>query len=154
MSALPLPSPEDMDAIEQLFNRYSWALDTGDSDTYVSLFAEDAEVTEEARGGGIELKHGHAGVRELVLKFHESPEFPGRQHRMSQLVVDPDPKGRPDHWQVRSYVTTTQNRPPAPPELYWCGHVRDVVAKVDGRWLYKEKSIMGWAGDVLSRFSA
>jgi hypothetical protein len=140
-----------MDGIEQLYSRYSWALDTGDTDGYIALFTENAELTEEARGGGIERKSGHAGVRELVLKFHTNPEFPGRQHRMSQLVVDPDPQGRPDHWQVRAYVTTTQNRPPEPPTLYWCGHVLDTVAKVDGRWLFQAKSIMGWAGDVLSR---
>jgi SnoaL-like protein len=149
-----LPSPQDMDAIEQLYSRYSWALDTGDTEGYIALFTQDAELTEEARGGGTERKHGHEGVRELVLKFHEDPEFPGRQHRMSQLVVDPDPQGRPDHWQVRAYVTTTQNRPPEPPALYWCGHVLDTVAKVDGRWLFQAKSIMAWTGDVLSRFTA
>ena len=149
---MPGPSAEDRAQIEELYSRYSWALDTGDTDGYVALFAEDAEVTEEARGGGLEVKHGRDEVRELVLKFHQNPEFPGRQHRMSQFIYDPDPKGRADHWQVRMYVLTTQHRPPSPPELYWVGHVTDVVAKVDGTWLIQEKAIMGWAGDVLSRF--
>ena len=149
---MPGPSAEDRALIEELYNRYSWALDTGDTDGYVALFAEDAEVTEEARGGGLERKRGHDEVRTLVLKFHENPEFPGRQHRHSQFVYDGDPEGRADHWQVRAYVTTTQTRPGEAPTLYWCGHIRDVVHKVDGRWLILEKNIMGWAGDVLSRF--
>jgi hypothetical protein len=32
--------------------------------------------------------------------------------------------------------------------------VRDVVAKVDGVWKIRSKSIMGWAGEVLARFDA
>jgi hypothetical protein len=151
---MPGPSAEDRAQIEELYSRYSWALDTGDTDGYVALFTEDAEVTEEARGGGLEVKRGHAEIRELVLKFHGNPEFPGRQHRMSQFIYEPDPQGRPDHWQVHAYVTTTQNRPPEPPTLYWCGHVTDVVAKVDGVWRLRAKAIKGWGGEVLSRFGS
>jgi SnoaL-like protein len=151
---VPGPSAEDRARIEELYSRYSWALDTGDTDGYVALFTEDAEVTEEARDGGLEVKRGHAEIRELVLKFHENPEFPGRQHRMSQFVYEPDPEGRPDHWQVHAYVLTTQNRPPEPPTVYWCGHVTDVVAKVDGVWRLRSKAIKGWAGEVLSRFGS
>jgi hypothetical protein len=71
---------------------------------------------------------------------------------MGQLVFSADPLGRAHHWVVRSYAWATINRPPAPPHLHWCGHVRDIVAKVDGAWKIKSKAIMGWAGEVLSRF--
>jgi hypothetical protein len=30
--------------------------------------------------------------------------------------------------------------------------VRDVVAKINGVWLIRAKDIMGWKGEVLSRF--
>jgi ketosteroid isomerase-like protein len=50
---MPGPSAEDRALIEELYSRYSWALDTGDTDGYVALFTEDALVTEEARGGGL-----------------------------------------------------------------------------------------------------
>ena len=149
---MPSPSAEDRALIVELYDRYSWALDTGDTDGYVALFTDDALVTEEARGGGLEEKHGHDGVRELVLKFHQNPEFPGRQHRHSQIVLDPDPQGRPGHWQVRAYVTTTQTRPGEAPTLYWCGHIRDTVRKDGDTWRIHEKNIMSWAGEVLARF--
>ena len=149
---MPGPSAEDRALIEELYNRYSWALDTGDTDGYVALFTEDAVATEETRTGTLEERKGHEGIRELVRKFHENPEFPGHQHQMGQFVFEPDPKGRPDHWQVRSYAWATINHPPAPPHLHWCGHIRDVIAKVGGEWLIAEKDIMGWAGAVLSRF--
>jgi hypothetical protein len=148
------PSVQDRLEIQELYARYCWALDTGDTDGYVALFTEDAEATEETRGGGLEVRKGRPEIRRLVLKFHERGDFPGHQHQMAQFVFEPDPLGRPDHWQVDSYAWATINHPPEPPHLHWCGHVRDVVAKVDGRWLIRSKSIMGWAGEVLARFSA
>ena len=149
---MPGPSAEDRALIEELYNRYSWALDTGDTDGYVALFTEDAVATEETRTGTLEERTGHEGIRELVRKFHENPEFPGHQHQMGQFVFDPDPEGRPDHWVVRMYAWATIQPVDEKPHLHWCGHVRDVVAKVDGEWKIAYKSIMGWKGEVLSRF--
>ena len=146
------PNTQDRLAIHELYARYSWALDTGDTDGYVALFTVDAEVTEETREGTLERRIGPAEIRRLVLKFHERADFPGHQHQMAQFVFEPDPQGRPEHWMVRSYAWATINRPPEAPHLHWCGHVRDIVAKVDGAWRIRAKSIMGWSGDVLSRF--
>jgi hypothetical protein len=53
---------------------------------------------------------------------------------------------------VRSYAWATINHPPAPPHLHWCGHIRDVIGKIDGEWKIVSKAIMGWSGSVLSRF--
>lgn len=147
------PAPEDELAIQRLYARYSWMLDTGDTDGYVALFTEDAKATEETASGELEVRQGHDEIRKLVLKFHDRPDFPGHQHQMAQFIYEPDPQGRPDHWQVRCYAWATINRPPEPPHLHWCGHIRDVVAKVDGEWLIAEKDIMGWAGDILKRFN-
>jgi hypothetical protein len=146
------PTTEDRLAIFELYARYSWALDTGDTDGYVDLFTEDAEATEESSEGTLEVLKGKDDIRHLVLKFHNREGFPGHQHQMGQFVFEADPQGRPDHWLVRSYAWATINHPPEPPHLHWCGHVRDVVAKVDGRWLIRSKDIMGWAGAVLERF--
>jgi len=151
---MPGPSPQDRTEIYELYARYSWALDTGDTDAYVALFTPDAEATEETASGELEVRKGREEIRKLVLKFHQRADFPGHQHQMAQFVIEPDPKSRPDHWQVRSYAWATINHPPEPPHLHWCGHIRDVVAKVDGVWKIRAKSIMGWAGEVLSRFDA
>ena len=146
------PSTEDRLQILELYARYCWALDTGDTDAYVALFTADAEATEETRDRGLEVRKGRDEIRKLVLKFHQRPEFPGHQHQMSQFVFEPDPLQRADHWVVRSYAWATINHPPAPPHLHWCGHIRDVIAKVDGQWLIRSKDIMGWAGAVLAGF--
>jgi hypothetical protein len=146
------PNTEDRLGIFELYARYSWALDTGDTDGYVDLFTDDSEATEESREGTLEVLKGKDDIRHLVLKFHNREGFPGHQHQMGQFVFEADPQGRPDHWLVRSYAWATINHPPEPPHLHWCGHVRDVVAKIDGRWLIRSKDIMGWAGAVLERF--
>jgi uncharacterized protein (TIGR02246 family) len=147
-----MPSAVDRTEIYELYARYSWALDTGDTDGYLQLFTEDAEAIEETSSGEIEVRRGRDEIRKLVRKFHDRPDFPGHQHQMAQFVFAPDPEGRPDHWVVRSYAWATINRPPEKPHLHWCGHVRDVVARVEGKWLIRSKSIMGWAGEVLARF--
>jgi uncharacterized protein (TIGR02246 family) len=144
------PSVEDELAIRELYARYCWALDTGDTDGYVALFTEDAEATEETASGELEVRKGRAEIRKLVRKFHDRPDFPGHQHQMAQLVFEP---AGPDRWTVRCYAWATINRPPEHPFLHWCGHIRDVVIKVDGAWLIASKDIMGWSGAVLSRFA-
>jgi SnoaL-like domain len=151
---MQLPDALDRTEIYEMYARYSWALDTGDTDGYVALFAPDAEVTEETASGEIDTRKGHHEIRKLVLKFHEPADFPGHQHQMAQFVFEPDPQGRPHHWVVRSYAWATINRPPKQPHLHWCGHIRDVVAKIDGVWKIRSKAIMGWAGEVLSRFES
>ena len=148
------PSPQDRTEIYELYARYSWALDTGDTEGYVALFTEDAEADEETRSGAIEVYKGREAIHKLVRKFHERADFPGHQLQMAQFFFEPDPEGRPQHWVVRSYAWATINRPPELPRLYWCGHVRDVVAKVDGSWKIRSKAIRSWAGEVLSRFQS
>jgi hypothetical protein len=83
------PGTEDRLAIYELYARYSWALDTGDTDGYVAMFTDDGEATEETRDGAIEVRRGRDEIRKLVLKFHDRRDFPGHQHQMAQLVSRP-----------------------------------------------------------------
>jgi ketosteroid isomerase-like protein len=147
------PSVEDAVAIHDLYARYSWALDTGDTDAYVQLYAPDA-VVHETRPEGVRQAIGHDAIREFVMRFHGNPDFPGRQHRTSQLVIVPDEEDRADHWQVRAYVLTTETKDGGPPTLFWCGCSFDVVVKTDGEWVIKHREIKPWSGDVLARFAA
>ena len=147
------PSVEDTLLIHDLYARYSWALDTGDTDAYVQLYAPDALVLE-TRPEGVREARGHGAIRELVMRFHDDPAFPGRQHRTSQLVILPDPEGRTDRWLVRAYVLTTETKDGHAPTLFWCGCTADVVVKAGEDWLIERREIKPWAGDVLERFAA
>ena len=150
---MPRPPVEDEMAIRELLARYYRALDTGDTEGYLDCYTVDGEATEETSEGGLEVRKGREEIRKLVRKFHDRPDFPGHQHWLSNVIIEPDPEGRPDHWQVLSYAFSTINRPPEKPILHWCGHIRDIVAKEGGEWKIARKDIMGWAGEVLSRFA-
>ena len=71
---MQMPSPQDRTEIYELYARYSWALDTGDTDGYVALFTEDAEVTEETSRGDIEFRNLHfaygTGPKEILGNKH------------------------------------------------------------------------------------
>jgi SnoaL-like protein len=88
------PAVGDALLIHELYARYSWALDTGNTEDYVPLFHPTATVYE-TTASGVDEATGHDAIRAFVLRFHRNPEFPGRQHRISQIVIDPDPEGRP-----------------------------------------------------------
>jgi hypothetical protein len=137
------PGVEDQLSIHDLYARYSWALDTGDTDAYVRLFTADAVVHETTPQGPRQIE-GHDRIRDFVLRFHRNPEFPGRQHRVSQLVISPDPEGRADHWHVRTYTLTTETRDGYEPTVFWCGWGADIVAKVAGEWLIRSREIRPW----------
>ncbi len=145
------PSIADRVLIQELYSRYSWALDTGDTEGYVALFLPDAEVVENLPDR-VERVRGHDAIREFVLRFHRNPDFPGRQHRISQIVIEPDPQERDDRWLVRSYVLTTEFKGEPPHTVYWAGYGEDIVAKVGDEWLIAERQIRPWSGDVLERF--
>ena len=148
------PSAADRIEIYELYARYCWALDTGDTEAYVALFTSDGEVSEETSSGATEVYRGREEIRKLVRKFHDRADFPGHQLQMSQFVFEPDPASRPRHCVVHSYAWATINHPPDPPRLLWCGHVCDTVAKVDDGWRIRSKTIHGWAGEVLRRFDS
>lgn len=149
---MPRIPVEDELAIRELFARYYRALDTGDTEGYLDCYATDGEAREEGPGG-IEYRKGREEIRKLVLRFHERPDFPGHQHLFANLIFEPDPDGRADRWVALSYAWATINRPPEPPFLHWCGHVRDTVVKEAGEWKIARKEIMGWGGEVLHRFA-
>jgi hypothetical protein len=147
---LKQPSLEDRALIHDLYARYSWALDTGDTEAYVDLFAPDAVVYETV-AEGVRRAVGHEEIREFVLRFHRNPDFPGRQHRISQVLILPEPEGREDRWLVRSYVLTTEVKSGQPPTVFWCGYGEDVVTKRDGRWLIESRKIMPWNEEAFGR---
>ena len=143
------PAVEDQLLIHDLYARYSWALDSGDTEAYVQLFATDAVVYETGPEGTSQIE-GQDQIREFVLRFHRNPEFPGRQHRISQILISPDPEGRAAHWRVQSYVLTTETENGYSPKVFWCGYGEDIVAKVDGEWLIKSREIKPWGVDVFT----
>jgi ketosteroid isomerase-like protein len=138
---------EDRIAIQDLIARYAWALDTGDIDSLVDCFTPDAVVIEEVFEDP-DRWEGHEGIRRLGEHYAASPGFPGRQHHVSQSIVE----GSGEHCTVKSFAFVTECRGEPPYTLRFTGYYDDQLVKADGRWLFQERVIRLWDGPVLARF--
>jgi hypothetical protein len=142
----PGPNAEDRFAIADLCAQYAWCLDTGDTEGLVACFAEDAVFDE------VLVSYGRDQIRRLVKQaFHDNPLFAGRQHEIGQPLFEPDDEGRPDTWRMKSFAHVFVLRDTGP-SLYWTGHYTDVVAKIDGEWLFRYRKASQWKGEVLDGF--
>lgn len=144
--AAPL-TVKDRIAINDLLAEYAWALDTGDVDALIACFTPDAVVIEEVfeepdRWGGIE------NIRRFAEHFRNVPNFPGRQHHISQLLV----KGNSKLCSSRSFVFVTECQGEPPYTIRFAGYYDDQLVKSGGKWFFRQRIIRLWDGEVLARF--
>jgi hypothetical protein len=140
-------SVEDRIAINDLFAKYAWALDTGDVDSLVACFTPDGVVIEEVFEEP-DRWEGHAGIRRLGEHFRNSAGFPGRQHHITQSVF----QGGGDRCKARSFAFVTECRGEPPYTLRFAGYYDDEIVKAGGEWLLKQRIIRLWDGEVLKNF--
>lgn len=149
---MPVKSPKSLSvrdrlAVHDLFARYAWALDTGDVEALLACFTPDAVIIEEVFEEP-DRWEGHAGIRRLAEHYGRAPEFPGRQHHLSQLLVE----GNARRCTARSFTFVTECRGEPPYVVRFAGYYEDELLKVNGSWLFKERVIRLWDGPVLKRF--
>jgi ketosteroid isomerase-like protein len=145
-SAGPLTT-EDRIAISDLLAEYAWALDTGDVDALVACFTPDAVVIEEVFEEP-DRWEGQQEIRRFAEHFRTVPNFPGRQHHTSQLLV----KGDTAQCSARSFVFVTECQGEPPYLLRFAGYYEDRLVKIGGRWLFHQRIIRLWDGEVFARF--
>lgn len=147
---MPAATPltiEDRIGINDLLARYAWALDTGDVDAFVACFTPTAVVIEEVFEEP-DRWEGTAGIRALAEHFRSVPNFPGRQHHVSQVLVE----GHSSRCSSRSFVFVTECRGEPPYVVRFAGYYEDQIVKSSGRWLFQQRIIRLWDGEVLARF--
>lgn len=144
--AAPL-SLDDRIAIQDLVARYAWALDTGDIDALIACFTPDARIVEEVFEDP-DIWEGHDGIRRISEHYRNAKGFPGRQHHTSQLLVEGDGEAA----DARSFVFVTECHGEPPYLLRFTGYYQDKVVKTGGAWLFKERIIRLWDGEILKRF--
>jgi ketosteroid isomerase-like protein len=147
---MPKGSPltiKDRIAINDLLAEYAWALDTGDVDSLVACFVPDAIVIEEVFEEP-DRWEGHQNIRRFAEHFRSVPNFPGRQHHISQLLV----KGDARRCSARSFVFVTECQGEPPYTLRFAGYYDDKLVKARNRWLFQKRIIRLWDGEILARF--
>ena len=135
---------EDRVAIDDLFARYAWAVDTGDVEAFVPLFTPDAVILDP--NGRFDAETG--GPAAFVELMRGNPTFPGRQHWVGQLVLE----GDTESITARSFAIVPSLHRTGATNLHLVAWYEDELRKVDGRWLFAARAIRPWAGDVLARF--
>lgn len=137
----------DRIAINDLLARYAWALDTGDVDALIACFTPEAVVIEEVFEDP-DRWEGRDNIRRFAEHYRSVPSFPGRQHHVSQLIVE----GNSKECSARSFAFVTECHGEPPYTLRFAGYYEDKLVKVHGRWLFRERIIRLWDGEVLAHF--
>lgn len=125
-------SAEDRLDIMDLYARYAWAMDSGDTEAFLDVFLPDATLYM-ARSAT-----GHAELRQWHATFLKDSGFPGSQHFATQFrFVEVDG----DQVKMRVYVARLYRLPGTThSSVIWQGYYTDTVVKVDGRWYYALKN--------------
>lgn len=134
------PAPDlgvqDYFAIQQLVNRYSYALDTGADDgyAYADLFAPNASF------GGRTLSRDQlaATARPGGGHYPRGPKFVF--HYTSNHVIEPSPEGATGKVYVVEIDAGERGKRPALIEDG--GHYEDVYVKTAGGWRFKSRTFV------------
>lgn len=147
-----LGAVEDQLAIEQLLMRYAAALNTGDADTYVSLFTPDA--TFELRRQVEEPPFLGPIVGRAALRSQWFPDAPAsttgarRFGPMRHVTTNYEIDVTGDTATVRAFfievVSNGANVPPGsnPPTIHAMGRYEDELVKVDGQWFFSKRVVI------------
>lgn len=136
-------------ALQDLIAAYSWALDTGDVDSLVACFTEDARMVEEVFEEP-DIWSGHDGIRGMARHYFNAPGFPGRQHHVTQMQFTLRADGTVA---MRSFAFVTECKDEPPYVLRFTGWYEDVAIKgSDGCWRFSSRTVRLWDGEVLKRF--
>ena len=144
--AAPLTA-DDRFAIQDLLARYAWALDTGDIEALVACFTPDARMVEEVFEDP-DIWVGHEDIRRLSQHYASAPNFPGRQHHLSQLLLD----GDSERCAAKSFVIVTECHGEPPYLIRFTGYWSDVLVSTDAGWRIAERTVRLWDGAVLKNF--
>lgn len=134
---------EDRALIENLSNHYMVAVDAGDIETVMRTWADDGVLD---WVGGVE--HGAAEIREAMSRFGgaaimgtlpaDATERPRTRHQIINHVinVDGDTAKSFAYWFAMTNRTTHGQI-----EFLYMGHYEDELARIDGEWKFKKRTV-------------
>lgn len=134
--------------VHEVLARYAWCLDTGDEEGFVACFAPDGELVWDVfETAG--CWRGHAALRRFIGYFRARPESAGRQHHVSNVLVEATSAGA----RARSYVFVALRGDEAPHRINVMGYYEDDLVQEGGRWCIARRVIRDWSGPVLARLA-
>jgi uncharacterized protein (TIGR02246 family) len=125
---------EDRLAINDLFVRYTTALDRGDVETLVDCFTPDASLDSPAVG-----RHsGHAAIRAFAKQFARFHEQGAQlRHVISNLAVELNGERARATCYLLNVLTRNGKSELLAPGRYECG-----LVKTDGKWRFQNRVVI------------
>ena len=125
---------DDRQMINDLFVRYTTALDAGDVETIVGCFTEDGALESPAVG----VYAGRAGIREFAERFAKFRERGSQlRHFISNLAVQVDGDTASATCYLLNVITRNGKTELMPPGRYDCR-----LAKIAGEWLFRHRLVV------------
>jgi len=142
----PKVAIEDRLEVQDLISRYAWSLDTGDVEGYVDCFFEDGWIHHDPPG----RLEGRDGIRRLTeFLWYEHPfNYLGRQHRMSQVLMTPEPASVAGGVRIKAFWSILQHDVFTDENFVFGLGCWDALAArdTDGEWRLKSLSVTIWRG--------
>jgi hypothetical protein len=127
-------SIEDRLAINDLFVRYTTALDAGDVETIVGCFTEDGLLESPTVG----THAGSAAIRDFARRFARFRESGAQlRHLISNLVVTVDGDRAKAGCYLLNVITRDGQSRLLAPGRYECD-----LSKIDGQWLFQRRRVI------------
>jgi uncharacterized protein (TIGR02246 family) len=127
-------SIEDRFAINDLFVRYSTALDAGDVETIVSCFTPDGTLESPAIG----KYAGHDGIRAFSERFAAMHQRGVQlRHVISNLAMTVDGDAAHATCYLTNMITVDGKSQMMPPGRYECK-----LRRLEGEWLFKNRLVI------------
>ena len=122
--------------VQDLISRYAWAADSGDVEGYVGCFTKDGVFAIK----DVEPVVGEEAIRTFYQGARKRRVDAGQRthHIMSNLVVAESTDGAT----AQSYLTLITREPDGSTGVERGGEYQDILVKVDGRWLFAERSLV------------
>jgi uncharacterized protein (TIGR02246 family) len=132
---MPTPSIEERFAINDLFVRYTTALDACDVETVVGCFTSDCSLVSPIVG----TFHGHEGIRDFANPTLRAKQERGAQYRhvISNLAITVDGDRARATCYLLDFVTVDGETHLLSPGQYECDLVRS-----DGSWLFEKRLVI------------
>jgi ketosteroid isomerase-like protein len=128
------PTVEDRLMINDLFVRYTTALDAGDVETIIGCFTDDGALESPAVG----IYSGRRGIREFAVRFAWFREAGSQlRHFISNLAVQVEGEQATATCYLLNIITRNGKTDLLAPGRYDCR-----LAKVDGEWLFSHRLVI------------
>jgi hypothetical protein len=139
---------DDRAEIENLSNRYMVAVDAGDIETVMSTWAEDGRLVwvfgdEKGKAAIRKAMSGFGGARPVNIP-ESAKSRPRTRHQIINHVIDIEGNKAKT---IAYWFALTNNTPQNDVQLLYFGHYEDELEKVNGKWLFKKRSVYNESRD-------